>query len=186
MAPPLPVPPIVETKLVSGISIQKQPSFTEYIQFDSQFCSSNIVLETQTRARKIGTSNHNAAVLGTKANSFQVKLISNCGGLKIGFAPKSINLNHSNYDSCGYYMLTFDGTLYSQRGEYFVYLESSVQDGSVVGCELKYGRISYTVNGKNYGFAFVNIPTEPELFPAFEALDQDCVFELVKPSSLNN
>jgi hypothetical protein len=38
----------------------------------------------------------------------------------VGFAPKTINLNGNNNESCGFYLYIANGTLYSQGINYFL------------------------------------------------------------------
>ncbi|EFC35970.1 predicted protein, partial [Naegleria gruberi] len=101
-----------------GIILEIDTNSSNTVEFDPQYCSANLVLETPTRLKKTNTSDLNSNVLGTKSNHFKVKLISNCNSLMIGFAPKSINVNETNNNTkCGYYLYTTTGTIYSQNGE---------------------------------------------------------------------
>ena len=69
-----------------------------------------------TRVKKTGNKEWNACVLGVEGNQFKVKLNSQAKNLLIGFGPRTVNLNGSNYSTCGYYLSTHAGALYSQNG----------------------------------------------------------------------
>ncbi|EFC35210.1 predicted protein, partial [Naegleria gruberi] len=164
-----------------SISTTSTNNVTAKVEFDSNYCSSNIQLETPTRARKTIANGWDAAILGTKTNVFKIKLISNCANLMIGFAPKTININGSNYNSCGYYLYCAgNGYLFSERGDSCKsYINSRIVDGSIIECELRNGNISFKVNDKDYGVAFSEITNENELYPAFNLANVDCTFEFI-------
>jgi len=72
--------------------------------------------------KKLRVSSHSASsswhtCMATKANKYSIKILSGCSCMMMGFAPKNINLNGSNYNSCGYYFYNYNGTLYSGNGK---------------------------------------------------------------------
>ncbi|EFC46359.1 predicted protein [Naegleria gruberi] len=180
------ITPIFDILPRRGIKLLKSKydgiDYLDYVQFDKEYCSSKIQLDSPTIARKLGKScNFDSCVLAmqTPTNSFKVKLICSCQDAMIGFAPKSLDLDHS-FSKCGYYLYCANGNLYSQRRDgRDVYVNSRIIDGSIIECELKDGNISFIVNGTNYGIAFKDIPHAPILCPAFCLCDGGSTIELL-------
>ncbi|EFC40477.1 predicted protein [Naegleria gruberi] len=163
--------PIYEILPINGKKILKSKYSIDCgykVEFDAKYCSSNIQMDSSTRVRGIHIYNGQpyAGVLGTSTNLFKVKLISNCTDLYIGFAPRTMQLDRLHYPS-GYFLNTRKGVIFSNAGFGINYFGRKIEDGSIIECELKDGKISYKINGSQNGTAFTGVPNNPELYPAF-------------------
>ncbi|KAG2378550.1 hypothetical protein C9374_008189 [Naegleria lovaniensis] len=157
------------------------------IQFDPNYCSSNLQLSNgNKRVKKVGSVGSNAMVIGTDmVEEYSVKLIANCHNyVLIGFAPRHSNINATslNYsDTNGYYIATYDGNLYSTSKYDEKYAQEQVKDGSMITCILKDNIISFKVNGKEYGKAY-DVPSNvsQQLYPVILLPNAvGCEFEIV-------
>jgi hypothetical protein len=122
----------------------------------------------------------NAAALANQTAKFSVKIIKG-GNMMIGLAPKSINLEGSNYNTCGWYLYTSVGSLYSWKGEWNIPYVGEVCDkeGTIVGVEWKKkkGELYFWINGKCMGLAFSGVLGD--LYPAFDFFSSQVEIELL-------
>jgi hypothetical protein len=98
----------------------------------------------------------------------------------VGLAPKSgFKTTSANFNSCGYYLYVYNGTLYGQNGYSNKRYTSSIPKGSTI--EVVYNKqsqqISFKIANKDCGVAFNNVTGD--LYPAVELHDQKASVELL-------
>ena len=104
-----------------------------------------------------------------------IKTRNSGDGIFIGVAPQSIDVeSNSNRRDCGWYFCCYDSSLYAgppyNYGEYFGerYASSgALGDGNEVSVyvDMSSRAISFYVNGKDFGIAYKNVPTNEPLVP---------------------
>ena len=156
-------------------------NYAEPNKFDSNHCSSNLtIFDNGKRVRKTGDFGWNACVLGSACTTFSMKVNTPQNHIMLGFAPKTVNLNGKNHDSCGYYVCAENGALFSQCGDSDKpWAMIKFNSGSIIECKLENGNISFSVDGVDMGIAYSNIPRSPKLYPAFEVIHNGCELEFV-------
>jgi SPRY domain len=90
--------------------------------------------------------------------------------ITIGFAPsKFFDVSKQNYDSCGWYLWLYDGTLFSQNGDRNRAYNSRCIAGDTITCIYNAStcEISFEKNGVSLGVAFTNVKGE-DIAPAVE------------------
>ena len=113
-----------------------------------------------------------------KVASWSIKILQskeNDGdGIYIGVAPFDINQNEDNYYKCGWYFSCYGSTLYSgpphnYRKEYGPIKKSGnyihTGDSVRVVMDTTNGKLSFVVDGINFGVAFDGIPLDKPLVP---------------------
>jgi len=151
------------------------------VSFDPLYTGSRATLsEDKKRIKKSAEDGYNCAALGTKCDSFSIRLIKNCANMMIGMAPRTINKDGENFNCCGWYLYCVSGNLYSQSGAFDEsYHNKTVnQNGTVIGVSLENGEMSFSVNGQDLGVAFRDLHGL-DLYPAFDISYLDCEFEFV-------
>eukprot|EP01118_Nematostelium_gracile_P008937 TRINITY_DN2990_c0_g1_i1.p1 TRINITY_DN2990_c0_g1~~TRINITY_DN2990_c0_g1_i1.p1 ORF type:complete len:311 (-),score=61.58 TRINITY_DN2990_c0_g1_i1:29-961(-) len=165
---------------------QLAASSTSPLEWDTQSKGEKILLSNQNRsARKMEDTRSNQIVVGTRAVlSFKVKLSMRVNGrVLVGMAPKSekLDLNNGNSTKCGWYLWLYDGCLYSQDGDQFGRKYARpVAENKIVQVHYNEinGTISFTIDGKDHGVAFSNIPPTI-LYPCVELSECGDVIETV-------
>jgi len=129
-------------------------------------------------------SSWTANCIANKVSKYSVKFISTCNDLMIGFAPKKVNVNQSNYTNCGWYYYTSGGSLYSQDGDSsrsFTSVDNN--NGSIYGFELtSKGVINIYRAGKLLGLAYTlkDKKLAKDLIPCINCYSQNQSLEFVK------
>lgn len=163
-----------------------QKSEVVELQWDSNAKGNGIVISDNGKTiGKNGPQGWNAAVLGTvSVPSYSVKILQRSvrGTIMIGMAPNTVQLNGSNFSSCGWYFYVNDGTLHSQVGDSHRAYTTTIQQNSVVTVnhDTQNRTISFSIDGQDRGIAFRNIPTDLVLFPCVNFHDVDSVVGLVE------
>jgi len=101
----------------------------------------------------------------------------------VGFAPKTINKNGSNYNQCGYYFYLSNGYKYAQGGICQQFSNGShYQQNSIIGMKYnrKKGEISVYKDKQNLGVAFSSLK-KLDLFPSLDFNTNNASIEFVKP-----
>lgn len=100
------------------------------------------------------------------------------GYIMVGVAPSTINVNNAdNHENEGWYFYCLNGTLYSGAPQKYVCQEYvpgyvGAQPGDIVTVKVVVpadgapAKVSFQVNGKDFGVAFEEIPTKTPLVPA--------------------
>lgn len=116
--------------------------------------------------------------LPTKAvTKWRIKFLNNGDGwwLWIGVAPQSINLkSHSNDTECGWYLNTYNSTLYSGPPHKYnskKYAKDAAKDLGIgsfldVIMDTTDGTLSFSRGTTNFGPAYTRIPLNEALYPA--------------------
>jgi len=101
----------------------------------------------------------------------------------IGLATDAVKPTGQNYTSCGWYLDTNYGELYSgpphkkQGNE--AYANSCLVPGTLITVRFNYakGELSFAINGIDKGVAYSGIPTDKPLYPTVEIYQQCDAFE---------
>lgn len=132
------------------------------------------------RIKRDGTSGYRCTALGMKTNKYSIRILNNCFGLMIGMAPDTIDVRADyNYKKCGWYLDIASGKLYSGDGYFNVPYSpiSANTKGCIVSAHLERGNLSFSINGKDLGVAYHNLPGD--LYPAFLLFNYYSEFEFV-------
>ena len=102
----------------------------------------------------------------------------------VGMAPKNVELNGQNFNTCGWYLHVFNGLLYSQAGDASRNYTSSIRENSVILVKHNKERrtISFSIDGQDKGIAFQNIPADMDLYPYVEICHQSGALMIVDRS----
>jgi len=171
----------------------------EHQEFDTQWCPKGIRIKSDNKvAEKINNDGYRT-VMGTIPNSsFKIKITKWVVETYIGMAPhKRIKLEENNSTTCGWYLFCFKsynglGYLFSQQGDNgreYVKEKGTIKEGSVIEGVLteeiiggkKNRKISFAIDGRNFGVAFSKIPPEiGDLYPCVIAYDRGETIEFVE------
>lgn len=163
-------------------AINRVNSTQHGVTFDPTYCSTHLMLShNNKRVLKDAKPETNRSALGTKCNKFSIRLIKNCGGLMVGMAPRTINKEGRNWNSCGWYLHCGTGCLFSQdnlrKREYMP--KENYAEGTIIEVELSSeGDLSYTVDGEPMGVAYQGLK-DMDLYPAFDMWRDNCEFEFL-------
>ena len=126
------------------------------------------------------------------SSSFKVKIVKKNGFMHIGLAPhEGIKLEGGNHRTRGWHLGCKLGSIYSQQGEKgknYVNKWGLIKEGSVIEVVLaeavvggtKVRKISFVIDGKDYGVAFDNIPSEVgDLYPCVHLYDKGDSVEII-------
>jgi len=89
----------------------------EIPKFNPKIANTGIKFTKKDRIATSGSSGWQTC-LATKSTKYSIKVLSGCQCFMLGFATKDIKLSGSNYESNGYYFYIYNGTLYSQGGDW--------------------------------------------------------------------
>jgi hypothetical protein len=97
----------------------------------------------------------------------------------IGFASKNgFKCNGTNYNTCGYYLQTRTGKIFSKDVKGEVYVDDF--KGTIIEAifDSKKKQIKFALNGKGCKVAFTNVQ-ESELYPAIEIKEPNASLTLL-------
>jgi hypothetical protein len=150
-------------------------------QFDMDYCSSEVTLLDDRTHLKTNLNRWHGCITEDPCKHYAIRLLKNCPYLTVGMAPKAnfeTVMNTTGYYSCGWYINTTSGNIYSQDGhsdsQYFN--TDCDTEGTVIEVKLENGNLLFIVNGTNLSTACSGLPNE--LYPAF-FLYGDVEFEFI-------
>lgn len=154
-------------KTLEYLQMSLPTSVQSRVTWDPQMCGSGLVLSQGNRVVANSGAYSRSVRSLEPCNRYSVRLDDHkkCldSDVMIDFAPlEGFKPNsHVLYKSCGWYLYGLNGMLYSQNSYGAKsYIEGGIALGSVVTCTLDRERdcISFEINGRQCGVAFVNIP----------------------------
>lgn len=154
------------------------------LTWDPEKIVKNLELSNENKRLRRTTSKGWDMVIGNKSvHSYYVKPIDSNPNiyLRIGMAPRTIDVNDSgNFDQFGYYLLA-NGRTYDHRDQNVRNYTNRVSVDSIIGVHWNRENctISFSVNGENKGIAFENIPKDEDLFPCIE-IGIEMIIDIVK------